>query len=272
MHRRQEDINQHFDCTLADLSAMRWLPRLGADNALMTFDGGRAEHTPLFDQFLDCAKGHAVGLVITDTLADVFSGNENDRGHARQFAQSALGHIARETGAATLALAHPSLAGAANGSTGSGSTGWLGTFRAQLYLESPKLEADEDADADLRVLRRAKANFARRDETIEIKWQAGVFVPLHARTGIIASIERRSCEGVFLDLLDRMRSEKRHISDSNRAGNYAPKLFSKQPDRERFTKKDFETAMQNLFARDEIVIETYKDGYRNSHAGIARTK
>src|SRR5215468_7982725 len=39
MHRRQDDINRHFGCTFADLASIRWLPRLGSDNALMTFDG-----------------------------------------------------------------------------------------------------------------------------------------------------------------------------------------------------------------------------------------
>jgi RecA-family ATPase len=122
MHRRQEDINDHYGCTFADLGAMRWLPRLGEDNVLMTFDSGRAHRTPLFEQLLATAKEHEAGLVITDTLADIFSGNESDRGQARLFAQSALGYIARETGAASLTLAHPSLSGIVNASTGSGST------------------------------------------------------------------------------------------------------------------------------------------------------
>ena len=41
MHRRQEDINDALNCTFADLSDMRWLPRLGSDNALMDFTAGR---------------------------------------------------------------------------------------------------------------------------------------------------------------------------------------------------------------------------------------
>jgi hypothetical protein len=56
MHRRQEDINNHYGRTFADLGAMRWLPRLGADNALMTFDSGRAHRTPLFEQLLAWAR------------------------------------------------------------------------------------------------------------------------------------------------------------------------------------------------------------------------
>jgi AAA domain len=75
MHRRQESINAHFKCTFADLGAMRWLPRLGCDNALMTFDG-RPRRTALFDQLMTIAKEHGAELVVTDTLADIFTGNE----------------------------------------------------------------------------------------------------------------------------------------------------------------------------------------------------
>jgi RecA-family ATPase len=259
MHRRQEDINRHYGCTFADLCAMRWLPRLGEDNVLMTFDNGRAHHTSLFEQLLASAKEHQAGLVITDTLADIFSGNESDRGQARLFAQSALGHIARETGAASLTLAHPSLGGMANGSTGSGSTGWKGTFRSQLYLETPKTEEEgEPSDPDIRVLRRAKANYARRDETIEIKWKAGVFVPVNAPTGIIGAIERRTAKRIFLDMVDQTTAEGRPVSSNSHSGsNYAPKLFAKRPEAERYKRTDFERAMEALFAEGEIVNMPY---------------
>jgi RecA-family ATPase len=250
MHRRQEDINRHYGCTFADLSAMRWLPRLGEDNVLMTFENGRAHRTSLFDQLLAASIEHNAGLVITDTLADVFSGNESDRGQARMFAQSVLGHIARETGAASLTLAHPSLTGMANGSTGSGSTGWKGTFRSQLYLETPNTEEGEQPDPNVRVLRRAKANYASRNDTIEVKWQAGVFVPLHAPTGIIGSIEKRTSERIFLDILDATTTEGQPVSSNSRSGNYAPRLFAKRPrgQRQGFKAADFAAAMQVLFA------------------------
>jgi hypothetical protein len=272
MHRRQEDINAYYGCSFAELGAMRWLPRLGEDNALMTFDGGRARHTPLFEQLLGTAKEHSAGLVITDTLADVFSGNENDRSQARMFAQAALGHIGRVTGAASLTLAHPSLTGSANGSTGSGSTGWKGTFRSQLYLETPKAEDSEQPDPDIRVLRRAKANFARRDETIEIRWKAGVFVPLHAPTGIIASIARRSAERVFLDLLTAIIAKGSYVSESPQAaGRYAPRVFSQHPDREGFRLADFKRAMGDLFAAGKITIGGHK-GSGSPHTLLYRPR
>jgi RecA-family ATPase len=261
MHRRQEDINRAFNCTFADLGAMRWLPRLGYDNALMTFTDGRPRHTQLFEELLSIAKGHGAKLIITDTLADVFSGNENDRGQARAFAQQALGLLARETQGAVIALAHPSRAGMNSGSGESGSTAWIGTFRSQLYLSTPKNDdrdsAGEPLDPDLRTLTRRKANAARRDETIELRWRDGVFVPLTPPGGIIGSIERRTCERVFLELLEKMTAEQQPVSANKKSGNYAPRFFVQRPERERFRTGDFERAMQALFASNEIQNEPY---------------
>jgi RecA-family ATPase len=269
MHRRQEDINRHYGCTFADLGAMRWLPRLGEDNALMRFEG-RPLHSPLFDQLLGAAKEHDAKLIVTDTLADIFSGNENDRGQARAFAQSGLGLLARETQGAVVALAHPSRAGMNSGSGESGSTGWIGTFRAQLYLATPKTEEGDPADPNLRLLTRKKSNAARRDETIELKWRDGVFLPLHSATGIIASIERRSCERVFLELLDKAAAEGQHVSHNSRTGNYAPRVFALRPDRERFAKADFERAMQTLFVGKKIAVSRYRGATRHEHDCIIR--
>jgi RecA-family ATPase len=257
MHRRQDDINRHLGCTFADLGAMRWLPQLGADNALMTFSEGRPLRTPVFDQVLDAAAAHGAKLIIADTLADVFSGNENDRGQARAFAQSALGFLARATHGAVIALAHPSRSGMNSGSGESGSTAWIGTFRSQLYLSTPEVDKGEPPDPNARVLTRKKSNAARRDESIELRWRDGVFVPIHAPAGIIGSIERRTCERVFLDLLDKTTAEKQPVSSNSKAGNYAPRLFASRPDRERFGKADFERAMQALFASGKLCNEDY---------------
>lgn len=262
MQRRQEAINDAFGCTFADLGAMRWLPRLGDDNALMTPDG---RHTRLFDEVLATAKAHGAQLIITDTLADVFAGNENDRSQARGFAQQALGRLARETQGAVITLAHPSRAGMSSGSGESGSTAWVGTFRSQLYLSTPRSDGDaEPLDPDLRVLTRRKSNAARRNETIEMRWKDGVFVTTAPPDGIIGSIQRRTCERVFLDLLDRMTDEGQHVSHKPKAGDYAPRIFSKRPERERFAKGDFERAMHTLMAARKIIIATYKDAHRRS--------
>ena len=259
MWRRQEDINRHCGCTFADLGRIRWLPRLGHDNTLMSFESGRARLTPLFYELTRTAIDHDAQLIVTDTLADVFAGNENDRGQVRAFVQTALGGLARQTGGAVLALAHPSLSGASSGSGSSGSTGWVGTFRAHLYLSSPKPEQGEAPDLDVRILTRGKANFARRGETIDLTWKNGVFVATRVSAGIIGSIERRTAERVFLDLVHKTTTENQPVSSNNRAGNYAPRVFAQRPaaERQNFKVADFERAMQALLSKEEIFNTPY---------------
>jgi hypothetical protein len=58
-------------------------------------------------------------------------------------------------------------------------------------------------------------------------------------------------------LLDKTATERQPVSSNPRAGNYAPRLFSSRPDRERFGRTDFERAMQALFASRDIANEEY---------------
>jgi RecA-family ATPase len=272
MHRRQEDINRHYGCSFADLGAMMWLPRLGRDNALAAFHDGQMVRSGLFDELLAIAREHEAKLVIPDTLADVFPGNENDRAQARAFAQGVLGYLAREIGGAVVALSHPSQRGINSGTGESGSTAWIGTFRSQIYLSTPKTDDGEVPDPDARIFPRKKANAARRDDTIELRWKDGVFITPTMSTradGVIGSIMRSNAREVFLHQLDAIIAEGRHVSDSPNAGNYAPRIFARRPDREGFRQADFKRAMEELFARQIITIGKYTAS-RHAHDCIVR--
>jgi RecA-family ATPase len=270
MHRRQSDINAYYGCSFADLTAMQWVPRLGEDNLMMTFDG-KPRRTAFFDAVRGAAKDHDAQLIIVDTLADVFGGNENDRAQARTFAQQVLGALCREFNSAVIALAHPSRTGINTNSGESGSTAWIGTFRSQLYQSTPKPDEGEPSDPDLRLLTRKKSNAARRDETIELRWRNGVFVPTR-QTGVIASIERGTCERIFLELLNRIIAEGRYVSDSPTAPNFAPRLFAMQPDANGYRKADFNRAMQQLFKSKIVVRGAYRGRNRHEHDCILPAK
>jgi RecA-family ATPase len=252
MHERQDAINRFYGVTFDDLGLMRWLPRLGEDNVMMTFEQGRGTRTPLFHNLLGEVKAFGAQLVIFDTLSDVFAGSEIDRNQARQFVQQCPALMAREIGGAGVCCAHPSLTGmnSTSGNSGnSGSTAWPGAFRSHLYLEVPKAEDSEEPDTngDRRILTRIKSNWARKGDTLPMRWKDGVFVADPSATGIIGSIERRSCERVFLDLLDKTSAEGRHLSESPNAGNFAPRTFARRPDREGYNLADFRAAMERLF-------------------------
>lgn len=144
---------------------MLWLPRFGEDNLLMSFDHSVGKLTPFFEMLLNEANKFGAQLIVVDTAADVFGGNENDRGQVRQFTGKCLGHLphlAREINGCVVLLAHPSRAGLASGTGDSGSTGWSNAFRSRAFLYAPAAEQGEPLDRYARLLSRRKANYATR--------------------------------------------------------------------------------------------------------------
>jgi RecA-family ATPase len=261
MHIRQAAINEHYGCSFKDLGAMRWAPMLGEDCRLIDFVGPALEArlTAIFDHLLDQAKEHKPGLIVADTLSDVFAGNENDRTQVRQFCRLALGRLGLETGAAILVPAHPSQAGLARGTGDSASTTWRGSFRSQLFLSSPAVNGGDPPDPNLRSLMRTKANWAQRDDVIELRWQKGVFVRTDNSAGIVGSILRSNREQVTLVLIDRTTAENQPVSSNSHSGNYAPRVFAQRPAKERndFRQADFVQAIQALLSRGELVNVPY---------------
>jgi RecA-family ATPase len=233
------------------------MPRLGEDNILMTFTHkGVGEVTTFHRQVVEAALDLGVRLVIIDTAADTFAGNENDRGQVRQFVQRALGQIALRIDGALVCCAHPSRAGLSSGEGDGGSTGWSNAFRSRAYLNRPKPDDGEPIDVNARFLTRKKANFASIGDTIKLRWQNGVLVPQESMPNYF----RRPVEDVFLALLDKHNSaNRRPLSESNNATNYAPRVFSNLPDRERdnYRQADFQRAMQTLFNSRKIASVTY---------------
>jgi RecA-family ATPase len=258
LHRRQAAINEIYGCSFADLEDMKWLPRFGMENLLMTFEGGVGTTTVFWSQLLNAARDFGAQLLIIDTVADTFGGNENDRGQVRQYVSTALGSLAREIDGCVLALAHPSRAGMFTGSGDSGSTGWSNTFRSRAFLHAPETEEGAAPDLYARILSRKKANYALREDEIKLRWQQGVFVRSDlTETGFVGSISRRKAERVFLELLDAVTEEGRPVSDSSHAPNYAPKLFAMRPERDGYAKADFVRAMERLFASRAIEVVEY---------------
>ena len=184
--RRQHDINASY---LADYDAIglkHWMPRLGEDNILMTFArNGVGELTTFHRHVVEAALDLKARLVIIDTAADTFGGNENDRNQVRQFVQRALGQIALKIDGAVVCCAHPSRAGLTSGSTrNSGSTGWNNAFRSPAwYLFAPKKPKGTSrptrTPASSNAKKEANATPRPRKSRSRLRWHNGVIVPEH---------------------------------------------------------------------------------------------
>jgi RecA-family ATPase len=272
LHRRQDAINCQYGINFSDLGNMRWVSGVGANNLLMTFErDGQGLRTDRLEELTQAVKQFDAKLVIIDTAADTFGGNENDRSQVRQFIGTALSKLARDIKGAVLLCAHPSRSGmSATGDLDGGSTAWSNTVRSRWSLTRPK-DDDAPADTDERILTRRKANYAAKGVDIEMRWQRGVLVPMQAIGGIQRAVNRTNVEAVFLALLDEAIKSGRHVSESRNSGNYGPTLFSKSPHREGYSKKDFVAALERLFSDGRIVVETYgRPGDQHRH--IVRAK
>ena len=260
LHRRQADICAATGVRLDELHDMQWISRVGADNLLMTFErDGIGTLTPLFQFIAKAAHQFGAGLVILDTAADLFGGNENDRNQVRQFINAAGTRLAQTIGGAVLINAHPSKSGmAAGGSMDSGSTGWSNSSRSRWSLERP---TDDEGRVDIhsneRILTRRKANYASIGDIIKLRWEVGALLPLGAPASFTRASTAQQAKDVFLKLLSRCDVSNKPLSDSKASTNYAPKVFALRPDRESFSRKEFEVAMNNLMVEKVITLQSY---------------
>jgi hypothetical protein len=110
-----------------------------------------------------------------------------------------------------------------------------------------------------------KANHAATGTTIPLVWRDKLLVPESPPSGIMGSVYRRSAKRVFMDLLDKITAEGRHVSDSIPASNYAPKLFARRPGNERYKVGEFRSAMETLFDIGEIRVGNYGREGSNHH-------
>ena len=273
LHRRLFDICRHYDADVGDLERMMVTPRVGLDNVLASVGRRDSVLKPrrLYDALREKVRRFGAQLLIVDTVADTFGGNENFRAEVRAFI-GVLQQIALEMDGAVVLTAHPSLSGLNSGSGISGSTAWNNSVRSRLYLTRPR-NADEEAEplATERILRSMKANYAGTASDIALTWQDGVFVAEEAPGGVLKTIDDRNTNRVFLECLDRLNAQGRNVSESSNASNYAPKLMATMTEAKGIKARDLQRAMNRLFDDGTIKMGTpFKGPDRHPCRGIVR--
>jgi RecA-family ATPase len=211
------------------------------------------EKTTHFKRIESMVKRVKPALLVLDTLADVFGGDENNRVQARQFI-NLLRNVALLQDCAVLVLAHPSLTGMNSGSGLSGSTAWNASVRSRLYLERIVKDGREP-DPDLRKLRTMKANYASTGGEVLLRWRRGVFQQSDARNASFAVLkDQQEVENLFMELLDVYHRAGRSVSDSP-SSTYAPVVFANDQRANGTGKTAFHEAMDRLFKRGVIRAE-----------------
>ena len=172
LHRRQININRHYGVAMGDLEGLLYKSQAGKDSTLMRFGkaGDDGKTTLLFDQVSHVCRDFGADIIVLDTLADIFSGNEIDRNQPRVFIRT-LRTLAMACNAVVIVTQHPSMSGIKDGHGMSGSTGWNNSVRSRVYLTRKKGEQGND-----RILKTMKSNQGPAGGEVRITWQHGVFV------------------------------------------------------------------------------------------------
>lgn len=174
LHRRQAAICEHYGADMGDLEDMLLIERAGKENSLVDFDRrtDQGRSTELYTQLSTAVRAHGAQLVVLDTVADVFSGNEIIRNQVRRFV-TVMRKLAIEIQGTVILTAHPSNEGMASGSGLSGSRAWNNSVRSRIYLTRDG--KDESGDRNVRWLKTMKANYGPSGGKLKLRWSRGVF-------------------------------------------------------------------------------------------------
>ena len=256
-HRRTGDILAAEGLSFNELSgAFRLVPLADRDALLSVPDkSGVLVETTLMRQIREEVSAFRPALLILDTAADMFGGEEIKRGQVRQFI-GMLRSIAIEFDCAVLLLAHPSVAGMQTGTGTSGSTAWNNSARSRLYLTAP---SGGDADPDQRILTTMKSNYGPKGAELKLRWRKGLFVlddgqrsdnPAQDLVDVLT-------DRTFVQMLSTLTRQGQKLSPS-RSPTYAPKFIAKQPQGKGTSQRAFEDSMQRLL--DAGTIQIVEDG------------
>lgn len=248
--RRGNDILTALGHTFADLKGrMRVMPMAGEDAEMMFINSERLlQVSHVAEKVEEIVQEFQPALLILDTSADVFGGDEINRRQVRTFV-SMLRRMAMKHRLAVLLLSHPSVAGMQTGTGLSGSTAWNNSVRSRLYLTA------DNTDEDLRLLKGLKSNYARKGGEMKLRWHQGAFVLDDGKPSPGAALVNKLADKVFLKLLSAINRTGQHVSPS-RSPSYAPSIMAKRPDREGTNKKALEEAMHRALAAGTVVVVT----------------
>jgi RecA-family ATPase len=272
VQRRLDAIATHYAVPVDDLRELHVWPLASDDPALVVLERGKLEPTARWRELVAKVETERPVVVLLDSRADVFAGEEMNRQQVRRFV-ALLRALAVKTGAAVVMLSHPSLGGMANGTGNSGSTHWANAVRAVLYLRRPQGAHGEAGDPDARELEFGPSNYSAGSAPLKLRWSVGAFV---VEGGPPRGFTRQEADAdadrVFLNLLamNAARGMRVHPTTGH---SYAPKVFEREEGAAGIKSKGFEAAMRRLLdARKIRVLEEGPPSRRSKYLELVEVQ
>ncbi|MFA7647922.1 MAG: AAA family ATPase [Phenylobacterium sp.] len=258
VQRRLNAIATHYAVSDEELSDLHIWPLATDDPALVALDGGKLKPTVRWRELVAKVEAVRPSLVLLDSRADVFAGEEMNRQQVRTFV-ALLRALAVRTGAAVVMLSHPSLGGMASGTGNSGSTHWANAARAVLYLRRPLAAEGQATDPNARELLFGPSNYsAGGSAPLQLRWSAGAFV---VEGGPPRNLSRQEAEAeadrTFMNLLAKITARGIRVRPTTGHG-YAPKVFEREEDAGGIRSRGFEAAMRRLL--DAGLVRVIEEG------------
>jgi RecA-family ATPase len=219
--------------------------------------------TELFESFAAAALAIRPALIVVDSIAAVFGGNQNDRVHARTFV-GMFRRLARVADCAILLLDHPSLSGITSGTGRGGSMDWQNATRARLHLET--VEGEDGGTG--RVLEVKKLNYGPIGEKVKLRWEDGCFLPEGGTPAPARANAEQAADRAYLDCLDAATGQRRNVFAPT-GRNHAPSVFADMPEAKGASARALKAAQERLFAAGIIWNEPFGPPSRGS-SRIAR--
>ena len=204
---RQMSINKHYDISHADLETEAWLlsrDQIGNSARLVEFENRFSsipKMTPRWYQLVNFCKESGIRVVLIDTSARTFGGDENNRNATTAFIEQ-LAWFADQIDGAIMLNTHPNKSGSF-----SGSTAWESSVRITAMLDRPRTYNQETGtDEDVRVLYSMGINYAGKHAATKLRWQDGVFVveEIAERKRSLSTTERQDLDYRLLIGLKRL--------------------------------------------------------------------
>ncbi len=266
IHRRVAAIAAGLSIGLADLDALHVALGSSVDPTLFeAVDGApTGKWLPRLAEIEALVERHGAGLLVVDTLGDVFAGNENARRHVREFL-AGLNRLAAANNCAVIVVAHPSKSAVATGAGFSGSTAWLGGVRALLSLERPASDGyGAGCGPDARVLKLLKSNYSPAGLEIGLRYAGGMFAPSDAPgAGFLDRVARDGqAEQAFVEAMNELSRQGREVSPS-KSSAWAPRVVSEvlKAKGQTWGVKPLAAALERLMTADRVeVVEVRENG------------
>jgi RecA-family ATPase len=246
-HRRLIGVANALGESISSFSGKLYLLSLVArtEKGLARFDpDNRMTVLPLFHELRVTIQQTGARLMVLDNVAHLFEGNENHRAQVAAFI-GLLNALALETQCAIILISHPNKAG----DSFSGSTAFQNQVRSHIHMEI------DEKDPDVRRIKLAKANYARLEEPLRLRWHRGAFrleasIPPNE---LNRSARHKREAAQFLACLALRNAAQLPVSMHPQAARtYAPKVFAGMPEGKGLRVQQYAVAMARLLAAGTI--------------------